>query len=631
MTTTNSNSGARTDKVAIHNKVTRLESAAKTAKSSTVDQQILQAIVGQSTELLVRAALVKIALKEAKAAGVCFVEKTESDLWVPSKKTPSAGRLPDTDKFTAELTEKCDDFEKSFSVQTLKLEFMNGLMGFFMPIQPKPNERQLMMLIAPASCDVILATTVLQKVASSFQLWLNGQTAKDANWQVDSLSSIIELVSRIENQKNSKRAAEETANCLADRLGCSSVAVGLLNKRNRMKLRAISGVAKIDKSSDSTRNYLQSLVDSVTRQSPGLFPAVDEDNNFLLQSHRQLASTIQAESVFSHPIVTEDEEVVGAIVYAGPKDTLSSSQFDRFTMASAPGIANAIRVVSKLKTGVIARTKNWMVEKISSLTRLILFALLVGTVLLMFLPVTYRVRCNCVTEPVSRRFAVAPFDGQILSGLVEPGDVVTKDQVLAEMDGRSIRLELAAVTAERQQSLRTREMELAERNVPKTILAELEYDRLVSEEGILEYKRDHLLVKSPIDGVVLSGSLERAEAASVETGQVLFEIGPTKPVKIEVAIPGNEIAQVKVGFPAKIWIDGQEDDPIEGEIKSIHPRSETRDAKNVFVAEIEFENEDDRLRPGMKGHVRIDCEQRSLGWSLFHKPVNFVRSRLTWW
>ena len=102
-------------------------------------------------------------------------------------------------------------------------------------------------------------------------------------------------------------------------------------------------------------------------------------------------------------------------------------------------------------------------------------------------------------------------------------------------------------------------------------------------------------------------------------------------MRIEVAVPSTEIAQVQVGFPAKIWIDGQEDEPITGKISKIRPRSETRDADNVFIAELEFANEDERLRPGMKGSVRLDCERRSLGWSLFHKPINYVRSRLTWW
>jgi len=138
--------------------------------------------------------------------------------------------------------------------------------------------------------------------------------------------------------------------------------------------------------------------------------------------------------------------------------------------------------------------------------------------------------------------------------------------------------------------------------VPKTFLSELENERLSSEADVLAYRQNHLSVRSSIDGIVLSGSLERSEAASVRKGEVLFEIGPT-----------------------------DEEVPLTAEIKSIHPRSEIRDAQNVFIAKIEFENEYDQFRPGMKGTVRIDGERRSLGWSMFHKSINFMRSRLTWW
>jgi multidrug efflux pump subunit AcrA (membrane-fusion protein) len=130
---------------------------------------------------------------------------------------------------------------------------------------------------------------------------------------------------------------------------------------------------------------------------------------------------------------------------------------------------------------------------------------------------------------------------------------------------------------------------------------------------------------------VLSGDLERAEAASVTTGQVLFEIGAMDPIKVQVAIPAEEIAQVKPGHAVTIWIEGQEDLPLESTITRIHPRSEIRDARNVFIAEMEFDNADERFRPGMKGSVRIDGERRSLGWSLFHKPINWARARLAFW
>lgn len=595
-----------------------------------IDQQILQAIGGNFNEKTIRTKLLQMALSFEGAVGVCFLARDVQDQWAPSVHVPSVGRIPQRREFAEVFSEKCDQIAGSNNVQTAALPSLKGLPGLFAPIRPRNSQPEIMLLVLKDQKNAIAGTAAIQKLATALTLWLNGRDSADAEWQVHALASIIELVQKIENQTNIQVATEEAANLLATRVGCNSVAIGLL-KKGKMKLEAISGVTKIDHGSASSREYLQALVESTTRKQSGMYPAVDSENNFLLQAHKQLAATSQTEAVYSQPLISDDDSILGAIIFTGPKAILGSSQLERFGDTAAPSLTNAFRVVEKVKETALTKTRTYIKRKMSITKRLTAAVLLVGLCLLLFLPITYRVRCNCVTEPVSRRFAVAPFDGQIVEGQAEAGDVVSANQVLAEMDGRTIRWELSGVSAEREQSLRTREIELAERNVPKTILAELEYDRLVAEEEILEYKRDHLLVKSPIEGVVLSGSLERAEAASVETGQVLFEIGPMKPMRVEIAIPSDEIAQVKNGCGVKIWIDGQEDEPIKGEVTKIHPRSETRDAQNVFIAEIEFPNDDERLRPGMKGSARIDGEKRSLGWSLFHKPMNYVRSRLTWW
>ena len=633
--TSSTTPSSATGKVPLHKKVRRVDNSATgkqpTTLGQSIDQQILKLVGGNFNEKTIRTKLLQIALSCDGAIGACFLTKDAQGQWAPSIAHPTVGRIPNRQEFAAKLSDKCEDFSASTSVKIEKLPSLKNCPALLAPLRPRKSAPEILLIAVRSQVHAITAMAASQKLASSLQLWLNGRDSADADWQVYALGAIIELVGKIENQSTPKSAAEEAANLLANRIGCNSVAIGLYHK-NKLRLEAISGVSKIDLGSDLSRNYMQALVESTTRKQPGLHPAAaGSNNNFLLQAHKQLAGFAQCEAVYSQPLVCDDDTVIGAIVMTGSRAILQSTQVERFSNTAAPAISNALRVVDKVKPTAIKRTKTYLKRKVSFAKQVLAIGLVVGFGLLMFLPITYRVRCNCVTEPVSRRFAVAPFDGQIKVGHAEAGDFVEAGQMLAEMDGQTIRMELSGVIAERQQALRTREMKLFERNVPEAILAKLEHKRLVSEEEILMYKKDHLQIKSPIDGIVLSGSLERAEAASIETGQVLFEVGPVKPMRVEMAIPSTEIAQVKAGFPVKVWIDGQEDEPIEGEILKIHPRSETRDAKNVFIAEIEFPNEDERLRPGMKGSVRVDCEERSLGWSLFHKPMNYVRSRLTWW
>ena len=199
------------------------------------------------------------------------------------------------------------------------------------------------------------------------------------------------------------------------------------------------------------------------------------------------------------------------------------------------------------------------------------------------------------------------------------------------MDDQEIRYDLIGVRAEKQQAAKKREIELAERDVSQSLLSDLERQRLVAQQQLLEYQQGQVELRSPIDGVVLSGSLERAHGMSVDLGKVLYEVGPLSPLKIQMAIPGEEIAQVKTKDQVRVWIRGLEHDSFVAKIENIRPRSELHDGRNVFVAELTIDNESGLLRPGMEGNVRIDCEPQRLGWSLFHKPWDYLVSRLTWW
>ena len=492
--TSNPSTANSSNKMAMHQRL-RPQNQPKKTLGQNIDQQILQAVGGNFDEKTVRTKLLQIAILCDGAIGACYLSKDINDQWSPSISHPSVGRIPNRREFATEMSENCNQYVKSRSVNTQSLPSLKGAFGLFMAVSPRNSSPELMLLVFSSQNKSIGGMTTLPKLATAIQLWLNGRDSADSDWQVSALAAIIELVAKIENQPTLKSASEEAVNLLANRTGCSSVAIGLLRK-NRMHLEAISGVSKIDKGSEASRNYLQTLVESVTRNKPAVFPAKDEENNFLLQAHRQLGASVQSEAVYSQPLVLEDGTLFGALAFTGSRALLSSAQIERFNDTAAPSIANALRIVEKVKPTTIKRTKAYIKRKISIGKQIAIAGAAILFCLLMFFPITYRVRCNCVTEPVSRRFAVAPFDGQIVTGRAEAGDFVTQGEILAEMDGRTIRWELASVTAQREQSSRTREIELSERNVPETILAQLEFKRLVSEEEILKYKRC-LLYTSP--------------------------------------------------------------------------------------------------------------------------------------
>lgn len=597
------------------------------AKGANFDAELLQVVTSNVDNSTADRALRTIAIKAAQGVGAAHILR-ENELWTLTADRVS-GRVPTLDALLEECGDQLQEFVESESPSVLKLESLEGLPAVFLSLR-SPKQPELFMVTLKNSADLTSTFANLQKVVSALQLIRKNSTLNNSMWQLNSLAAIMELVGKIEKSDTLKSACEMTSNELVSLLGCDSVAIALFHKR-KLKLNAISGIAKIDRTSRTCRDYQQALYESVVRDQQGTYPAHDTDNGHLLLAHKQLTSTVQSQSAISQPLANDDDDAIGSWIFTGSQSQLASEHFARFIDTATPHISGALDLLRRAEKSRWKRMWSLFTRKTKLFTRLMIPISLIAFFLLMQVPITYKVRCNCTVEPVLRRFAVAAFDGLVESGFVEPGDLVEKDQVLAEIDGRTIRWELLGVSSERKQSLRQREIELADRNIPKTLLAELENRRLTAEEEVLKYKQDHLKIRSPISGVVLSGSLERAEAASVKTGQVLFEIGPLDPVKIEIAIPADDASQVKKGHPVTVWIEGQEDRPLESVIERIHPRSEIRDALNIFVAELKFENPKEMLRPGMKGVVRIDAEKRSLGWSLFHKPFNYLRSRLTWW
>ena len=229
-------------------------------------------------------------------------------------------------------------------------------------------------------------------------------------------------------------------------------------------------------------------------------------------------------------------------------------------------------------------------------------------------------------EPVVRRFMVAPFEGRLETCLVRPGDLVKDGQALASMDDRELSLELNSTKAEWSRASTKRAQATSQHDTSEAKMAALEMEKSRLKLKMLRNRQKQLTISSPMDGVVLRGDLDDAEGAPVTSGQSLYEIAPLHPIKIEIAINEEDLPSVEKEMQVTARLDGYNGPAIEGAITKIHPRSEIRDSKNVFIAEVELNNEDELLRPGMSGKARITSGYKPLGWIWFHKAWHKART-----
>lgn len=499
------------------------------------------------------------------------------------------------------------------------------------PIEPAGSRAEVLAAALPGSGAGLQSALHLLELTVAYQrLWSKGSFSAANQWKLNSLAAIVDLVTQIESQESYQAAANVTTNEVAKYVGCARVAFAQMTPSG-LRLRDISGLDVFDANSDTSRAFREALAESLLHSDLVTWPVDDEHRRSALLAHKSLARICHFKSICTTRLMTPDGEIVGAWLFGDNDDVVTGERFQNFVRAASPRIASALNIARARHESIARRAVSSINKFIRKRNSAIVLVAVIFVIGLLLMPIPYRIRCRCSVEPDSRRYAVAPFNGIVEEAFVEPGDVVAAGSLLAKMDGREIRWELSAAEAERAQAAKQREVELSERNVTKVLIAQLETERLDARIDVLRYRRQHLELKSNIDGVVLSSTLEKSQSAPVDVGQELFEIGPLDNLKVEIEVPDTEIAQIDVGQQVKIWIDGFEDTPFEAAIERIVPRSELRNDQNVFIARVTLPNSNKKYRPGMHGSVRITGPHRPLGWNLFHRPWDSIKSRMTWW
>ncbi|WP_186776422.1 efflux RND transporter periplasmic adaptor subunit [Rubripirellula reticaptiva] len=258
------------------------------------------------------------------------------------------------------------------------------------------------------------------------------------------------------------------------------------------------------------------------------------------------------------------------------------------------------------------------------------WALVTVAVLLLlglFWPVPYRVACTARVETMGGRFVSAPFEATLLAANVRPGDAVEKGEVLCELDGRPLRLEREALISEIGQASKEYDVALAGRKIADAQQSELRRKQLNRQLDLITDRLANLEVISPINGIVVSGDLERHIGSPLELGQSLIEVAPMDTMRIEIEVPEHEIGFVAQGNETRIKIDAIGGASIYMPLQKLHPQSELRNDLNVFVGSIDLGNDAGDFRPGMRGEATIYGPKRPWIWSW----VRGGFERLLWW
>lgn len=229
-------------------------------------------------------------------------------------------------------------------------------------------------------------------------------------------------------------------------------------------------------------------------------------------------------------------------------------------------------------------------------------------------------------EPVTSVTVGTQVSGIVSKLYVDYNSVVKKGQVIAELDKTNLISELNTAKANLSSAQSTATYELSNYNRYKTL-----YDKgLVSadeyESALLSYRKakeqvvtatqsvqkaqtnlGYATITSPIDGVVLSKSVEEGQtvAASFNTPELFTIAQDLTDMRVIADIDEADIGGVKEGQRVSFTVDAFPDDKFEGKVTQVRQQATTESNVVTYEVVISAPNNDLKLKPGLTANVTI--------------------------
>lgn len=209
-------------------------------------------------------------------------------------------------------------------------------------------------------------------------------------------------------------------------------------------------------------------------------------------------------------------------------------------------------------------------------------------------------------EAFAEADVVAKVDGEVRTLLVEEGDEVSNQQVLARLDGDRLRLELNESKARLDKMQRdfARNQELQERGlISEGDFERLQYDleALQASYNLASLELDYTQIRAPIDGVISERYIKLGN--TIKTSDPLFRVTSLNPLVAYLHVPEREFRQLAAGQDVQIDIDALGGKPVFAKVSRVSPIVDPE--TGTFKLTIEMPNADRAIKPGMFGRMNI--------------------------
>ncbi len=253
-------------------------------------------------------------------------------------------------------------------------------------------------------------------------------------------------------------------------------------------------------------------------------------------------------------------------------------------------------------------------------------------------------------EPVTSVTVGTQVSGIVSKIFVDYNSVVKKGQVIAELDKTNLMSQLNTAktqlaTAQSQLNYQTANYKRYKTLFEKGLVAADDFDNAKlsytqAKEQVASAKEEvqraqtnlgYATITSPIDGVVLSKSVEEGQtvAASFSTPELFTIAQDLTNMQVVADVDEADIGDVKEGERVTFTVDAYPDDTFEGEVKQVRQEATTTNNVVTYEVVISAPNADLKLKPGLTANVTIYTAERKGVLSVPSKALRFTPQKET--
>lgn len=205
------------------------------------------------------------------------------------------------------------------------------------------------------------------------------------------------------------------------------------------------------------------------------------------------------------------------------------------------------------------------------------------------------------------------FNSQVSAG--DPLAELYKDLLRTEVESAQAQVRKAQADFDQAKTLFENDKSLYE----KRLISKEEYDssqkkysstRAALEQSQVQLKKAEFnlksaVIRSPMDGVVLSRNVERGQVVSPNVKPLFVVAQDMSQMKIDTNVSENHIGKVVEGQKVNFTVDAYPADVFEGEVSQIRNAPNITNNIVTYNVVVSIDNGDMKLKPGMTAEVNI--------------------------